>query len=90
MIRGAACEILKKAVPDDFKVTDNGDGTVTVEAAGTAAHAAFPEGSESAIQKLASGLAAAGILDEKGQQAVKFLSEGFRDYYGTGLGIRCV
>lgn len=87
VIRGAACEILKKAVPDDFKVTDNGDGTVTVEAAGTAAHAAFPEGSESAIQKLASGLTAAGILDEKGQQAVKFLSEGFRDYYGTGLGI---
>lgn len=87
VIRGVGCEALKAAVSADFKTTDNGNGTVTVEAAGIAAHAAFPEGSESAIQKLAAGLLAGGVLDGKGERAVKFMSEGFADYYGTGLGI---
>lgn len=62
-------------------------GKIVVEASGIAAHAAFPEGSESAIQKLATALISMGILDEKAENAMRLLAEGFRDYYGTGLEI---
>lgn len=87
VIREVSAEKLKAKLPEDFKVTDNGDGTVTVEATGIAAHAAFPEGSVSALQKLAAGLLVANVLDGKGTKTVKLMAEGFVDYYGTGLHI---
>lgn len=86
ILKGVDAEKLSEKFPE-LKVTEKEDGTVVAEAAGIAAHAAFPEGSESALRKLASILAAANILDEKGQRAAAFMSEGFQDYYGTGLHI---
>lgn len=87
VIRGADVQTLKDCLPADFTVTDLGDGTAAVEARGIAAHAAFPEGSVSAIQKLSAGLLAAQVLDEKGTRAVRLMAEGFVDHYGTGLHI---
>lgn len=54
---------------------------------GIAAHAAFPEGSESAEVKLADCLLHSGLLNESETAAMKTLTELFGDYYGKGLGV---
>lgn len=86
VLRGVSAQELEVKAPT-LKVTAREDGTVMVEAVGIAAHAAFPEGSESALQKLAAALLAADVLDEKGRKAAILMAEGFQDYYGTGLHI---
>lgn len=87
VLKDVTKETLTDVLPADCTITAQPDGTVLVEATGIAAHAAFPEGSESAIQKLAAALLQADVLDEKGRKAVKLMAEGFVDYYGTGLHI---
>lgn len=54
---------------------------------GIGAHAAFPEGSDSAEVKLARCLLAAEILDEPGKELMQFIVDCFSDYYGAGLNI---
>lgn len=88
VLRGVDGEELARRAPQ-LSVTAGEEGTVIAKAQGIAAHAAFPEGSESAIWKLAAALAESGLLDQKAAWAVGFLAEGFRDYYGTGLHIDC-
>jgi succinyl-diaminopimelate desuccinylase len=63
------------------------DGTVKVEVKGVASHAARPEGSVNAIQKLARIITDAKLLSGKAYEAVKFIAEAFSDYYGEGLDI---
>jgi succinyl-diaminopimelate desuccinylase len=63
------------------------DRVVKVEARGIASHAAHPEGSVNAIQKLARIITDAKLLGGRTYEAVKFISEAFDDYYGAGLDI---
>ncbi|MDR2135500.1 MAG: Sapep family Mn(2+)-dependent dipeptidase, partial [Treponema sp.] len=63
------------------------DGAVKVEARGLASHAARPEGSVNAIQKLAQIVTDAKLLEGRAYEAVKCIAEAFSDYYGAGLDI---
>lgn len=54
---------------------------------GIAAHAAFPEGGESAEVKLADCLLHSGLLKEDEAAAMNALAELFGDYYGKGIGV---
>lgn len=63
------------------------DGIYQVSVTGIAAHAAFPEGSDSAEVKLARILSHAGVLDQDADALMKGLCILFGDYYGAGLGV---
>ncbi|MDR2102558.1 MAG: Sapep family Mn(2+)-dependent dipeptidase [Treponema sp.] len=63
------------------------NGEVKVEARGIASHAARPEGSINAIQKLARIITDSKLLSGKAYEAVEFIAEAFSDYYGEGLDI---
>lgn len=67
--------------------TDHSEGCVIIEASGKSAHAAFPEGSDSAAVKLARMLSEAPFLEEEEKDAFRFMDRGFADYYGEGMGI---
>lgn len=54
---------------------------------GKAAHAAFPEGSVHAQERLARLLCASGLLDVQAEEAMRGVTAFLEDYYGTGLGI---
>lgn len=69
------------------EVNLRGDGAYHLHVSGIAAHAAFPEGSESAEVKLAQMLLDAGILDEDAKRLMLGVVRMFQDYYGVGLGI---
>jgi succinyl-diaminopimelate desuccinylase len=58
------------AIPQDFSVDDNGH--MVVKAAGKTAHAAFPEGSDSAAVRLARVMAGAPFLTEKEKACFRF------------------
>lgn len=66
---------------------DKESGTIRVSVEGIPAHAAFPEGSESAEVKLAKILLEADVLDEAGKKMMESSVHFFSDYYGAGLGI---
>lgn len=61
-------------------------GIYRIHTSGIAAHAAFPESSDSAEVKLARALLDAGILDEDGTKLMEGIVSLFHDYYGAGLG----
>lgn len=72
----------------DMKITVE-NGTTRIEASGQAAHSGKPEGGENAISKLAAFLCDSGWLTEDEKKTVRFLGEGFSDFYGSGLHISC-
>lgn len=82
-------EHLKNVVPEAsvYAITDCGNGQTKIEVKGVAAHAAFPEGSESAEVKLASILLASDILDEEARRLMTGIIDAFSDYYGAGIGV---
>lgn len=63
------------------------EGLWKVSAEGIAAHAATPEGSESAEVKLAEILLRSGVLDEAAASLMEACAAFFGDYYGAGLNI---
>lgn len=65
------------------------DGLVTVSGKGKTAHAAFPEGSESAAVKLADYLIESGLADHRSVECLRFVRDAFEGYYGNGMGIAC-
>ncbi len=69
------------------RVERKDDGVYQVSVTGIAAHAAFPEGSDSAEVKLARILSHAGVLDQSADALMKGLCILFSDYYGAGLGV---
>ena len=71
----------------DVKIESLGEDETRIHMQGIAAHAAFPEGSESAEVKLADCLVKSGLLDEAGEKAMSALVSLFSDYYGEGLGV---
>jgi succinyl-diaminopimelate desuccinylase len=96
-------EKLRAALPRDFLVQTNGQtlipllgrgetkavGTdrILVSVKGMGGHAAFPEKSVNALQKLAAGLRATGLAGLDAEATLAFIDESFRDYNGTGLNI---
>lgn len=62
-------------------------GKLRLTARGIAGHAAFPEGTESAIQKLAAFLAQNALVTGPAAGAMAFLAAAFGDAYGEGLDI---
>ncbi len=61
--------------------------TLLLTAHGKSTHAAWPEGSESAIYKLCATLAETTFLNEEERQALAAIASFTADYYGAGLGI---
>lgn len=62
---------------------------VLFEAAGKSAHAAFPEGADSAAVKLAAFLRGTSFLEEASARCLCFPSEAFADFNGEAMGIAC-
>lgn len=71
---------------EGFEVTklDNG---IKIGATGLSKHAAFPEGSVNAIEKLTSALIKHNVLTGDAVAVVKFISESLSDYNGVSIGI---
>lgn len=80
-VMGYAAEYSK-----DILVSEE-EGLTKITAKGIAAHAAFPEGGDSAIYKLTRFLTAYGLVTGDAAEAVRNLAETFLDEYGTGLEI---
>jgi succinyl-diaminopimelate desuccinylase len=77
----------KKALSGaDVTVSEQG-GHIKIEAAGVAGHAAFPEHSVNAIQKLAAALAGSGHVSGSAQKFLTFRAAALADFKGAGLGI---
>ena len=74
---------------DNITVTPLGDNSVKITATGRTAHAAYPEGSENAIRRIAEYITINSLLptDSDEYKAMKYLSEILEGYLGEGLGI---
>ncbi len=59
---------------------------VKLSATGKTAHAAFPEGSESAAVKLAACLLESGLAKESSKKCLRFVKEAFEGCHGAGMG----
>ena len=77
---------LTKALPDEFEVEAMED-LVKVKASGIAAHAARPENSVNALQKIASALLKTNLVSGTSIPILSFITESFADFYGQGLGV---
>lgn len=88
VLAGVPLEELQKAAgkAQGIRVQEDPQG-IRILAEGIAGHAAFPEGSVSAIVRLASFLAEGQWVSGAGGQAVSFLAEAFSGYYGEGLNL---
>lgn len=62
-------------------------GQYSITVSGKAAHAAFPEGSDSAEVKLARILVSSGVLDPAADKLMRSICALFADYYGGGIGV---
>ena len=71
---------------EDFSV-EKDNQRVVIRSVGKSAHAAFPEGSDSAAVKLGQALSQADFLSEEERKRFGFVSQGFADYYGEDMGI---
>lgn len=70
----------------DVEITQTERG-VKIHAGGTAGHAAMPESSVNAIQKLAKAVSDTALFSGLTLHAFKFIAEAFADTHGAGLGI---
>lgn len=77
---------LAQECPEEITVSEE-EGLTKIVAKGKAAHAAFPEGGESAIYKLNRFLTRHDLVRGDAADAIRNLAELFLDEYGTGLGI---
>lgn len=80
-------KVRTRGIEAGAEVRDTKEGLLEIHVKGIAAHAAFPEGSESAEVKLAELLLSMGVLDQAASELMKAVKEFFGDYYGAGLGI---
>ncbi|MDR0839563.1 MAG: Sapep family Mn(2+)-dependent dipeptidase [Oscillospiraceae bacterium] len=86
-IGGVSFELAsEKLAAEGITVEPNGDG-VLIKSVGRSSHAAFPQGSDDAIGKLARALVASGLLTGAAKSAVGFVADSTTDYYGAGLDI---
>ena len=88
VLNGLSCRDVQALAEQCGDITCRREGDcVRLDASGIAGHAAFPEGTENAIQKLADFLWRHHLATGAAERAVKFLSEAFSDAYGKGLNI---
>jgi succinyl-diaminopimelate desuccinylase len=80
-------DAVKKALAGADVAVSEQNGHIKIEAAGVAGHAAFPEHSVNAIQKLAAALAGSGLFTGSVQKSLEFIAAAFADFKGAGLGI---
>jgi succinyl-diaminopimelate desuccinylase len=78
---------VKKRLGEDFQVEETDRGTVHISARGISGHAARPEHTVNALQKLAAALIGAGLVDQENRRVLAFVADSFGDYYGGGLQI---
>lgn len=78
-------ELNKKDWPGIHLSREN--GLLKVEAVGSSAHAAFPEGAVNAGAMLAAYLRESGLVGEEGCRILGFPAECFTGHYGEALGI---
>lgn len=83
----AARKVREQAGESGACVQDREDGCLEVRMKGIAAHAAFPEGSESAELKLAEFLLSLEVLDQEATKLLEAVKVFFGDYYGAGLDV---
>jgi succinyl-diaminopimelate desuccinylase len=86
LIGGIPAEDLRALLPQDFSIEDD-RGNVKVSVHGISGHAAFPEKSVNALQKLAEALLRTSRMDKEAVPALGFIADSFSDYYGQGLNI---
>lgn len=81
--------LLQSVLPigDNLLVKEIAEGRSRITVHGTAAHAAFPEGSENAQTKMAAILSRSGLFVQADQEFLLSLVTLFSDYYGEGVGI---
>lgn len=63
------------------------DGRVRITAHGVGGHAAFPENTVNAEEKLLCALLESGLLQGGAAEPLRFLQRAFADYCGAGLGV---
>ena len=80
-------EKLSARINDPRIKVEPAEGGVKVTAQGKSAHAAFPEGSESAQNILAEALLDSGLFPDSDESFFKGLLSLFGDYYGEGIGV---
>ncbi len=79
---------LSSSLKDErITVDDRGSGKCYVTACGIAAHAAFPEGSESAQNILCSALLSSKLFPECDNSLFSDILSLFSDYHGKGIGV---
>ena len=79
---------LSSSLNDDrIAVEDRGNGRCSVTASGIAAHAAFPEGSESAQNILCKALLSSKLFPACDNTLFSDILSLFSDYYGKGIGV---
>lgn len=83
---GIPAEDLRALLPEEFTVKEE-TGQVRVAVHGISGHAAFPEKSVNALQKLAEALLKTGLIDKESVPVLRFIADSFKDYYGQGLNI---
>lgn len=82
-----ARKVKEKGIQSGVWVQDGEEGCLEIRMKGIAAHAAFPEGSESAELKLAEFLLSLEVLDKEAAEILEGVKAFFSDYYGAGLDI---
>ena len=70
----------------DFSIEKAGQD-VRIRAEGKTAHAAFPEGADSAAVKLAKALCESGLLDQAATDCLHYIWKAFETFDGNGMGI---
>jgi succinyl-diaminopimelate desuccinylase len=85
-LSGLEPDAIRQALPRELDLAEK-NGLVLVTAYGVPGHAAFPEKSVNALQKLAALLLKSGLVTGEGAPALAFIAESFADFYGRGLDI---
>lgn len=86
ILSGVSVDTARNALDSDIQVEEHPAG-VKITAGGIGGHAAFPDGTLSAVWKLAEALRKSGLVTEPAGRAVRFLAQCFSDHDGKGLGI---
>lgn len=86
LLSGITLEKARRVLPPELDLEER-EGGIAVSAHGVPGHAAFPEKSVNALQKLAALLLKSGLVSGEAERTLAFIAESFADFYGQGLGI---
>jgi succinyl-diaminopimelate desuccinylase len=86
LLSGTGLEEARAALPAGTELEEK-DGLLRVQVRGKGGHAAAPENSVNALQRLAALLLDSGLVQGEGRGALGFIAESFADFNGGGLNI---